>query len=195
MLNKITLQITNYIALNGNIKDQGDLDRINYSLQVILGDLLKTIILVCMFLSLGKIKYFLFSLLILSSMRTFLGGYHCKTFTTCFCFSLVFFLLTSFVGPMIPRLSNNIYYIISLINILILILYTPFPNIKRPIKTKKRRQNLKILSIFSLIFWTSLLCFKFKNTSYINCGFLSLMLQTYQKILFVKGDIHYEKTL
>ncbi|OOB76499.1 MULTISPECIES: accessory gene regulator ArgB-like protein [Clostridium] len=195
MLNKITLQITNYIKLNGNIKDQRDLDRINYSLQVILGDLLKIIILICMFLSLSRIKYFLFSLLILSSMRTFLGGYHCKTFTTCFCFSLVFFLITSFVGPMIPKLSNNIYYIISLINILIVVLYAPFPNIKRPIKTKKRRQNLKLLSIFSLIFWTSLLCFKVKNTSYINCGFLSLMLQTYQKILFVKGDIQHEKTL
>src|SRR3712207_425757 len=128
MLNKITLQIPNYIKLNGNIKDQRDLDRINYSLQVILGDLLKIIILICMFLSLSRIKYFLFSLLILSSMRTFLGGYHCKTFTTCFCFSLVFFLITSFVGPMIPKLSNNIYYIISLINILIVVLYAPFPN-------------------------------------------------------------------
>ncbi|WP_191980871.1 accessory gene regulator B family protein, partial [Clostridium haemolyticum] len=69
----------------------------------------------------------------------------------------------------------------------------PFPNIKRPIKTKKRRQNLKLLSIFSLIFWTSLLCFKVKNTSYINCGFLSLMLQTYQKFYLLKEIYNMKK--
>lgn len=195
MLNKLTLQITNYIKENSNIENDDDLDRINYSLQAILGDMLKFIILNAMFLSLGKIHYFLFSILILFSTRIFLGGYHCRTFMNCLFSSLIIFIITSLIGPIIPKLNNYVYYAISVISILITIAYAPFPNIKRPIKDKKRRRILKLISVFSIIIWTSLLCFQINYIGYLNCGFLTIVLEIIQVIPTMKGRIKYEKTL
>ncbi|KLU74752.1 accessory gene regulator ArgB-like protein [Clostridium botulinum] len=195
MLNKITLQITNYIRENSNIKNEDDLDRINYSLQAILGDLIKFIVLTIIFWGLGRLKYFLFSASILISLRIFMGGYHCRTFMRCLFTSLIIFLITSFIGPKIPILNQYTYYGLSIFSILITVIYAPFPNIKRPIKNKKRRQILKLISIFSLIVWISLLLFKLNTSSYLNCGFLTLLLQAIQIFIIpLKGGLFYEKT-
>lgn len=191
MLNKITTQITNHIKNNSNIKSIDDLEKINYSLQAILGDVFKFIILTLIFLVLGKVNYFLFSVLILFSTRFFIGGYHCKTLTNCLLTSLLIFIITSLLGTMLPKFPYPIYWIISLVSMMIVIIYAPFPNVKRPIKSKKRRQILKLLSIFSLILWLGILIFKIDNFQYLNCGFLTIILEVIQVIPTMKGvNIH-----
>lgn len=192
MINEVSSKITNYIENNSGIGDTNSLDRINYALQAILGDLFKFLILSTIFLILGKINFFLFSMIILFSSRIFIGGYHCKSITSCLLTSLILFLITSLIGPMLPRFYTSVYYTVLLLSFLIVIFNAPFPNIKRPIKCKKRRQTLKILSIFSLIFWTTILLFIIDDTTYLNCGFLTIILEVIQ-IFFLRKESQYAK--
>jgi len=183
MINKCALKITEYIKHNSDIRNSDDVDKINYALQVILGELFKIIILILVFFILARLIYFLFSIAILISIRVFVGGYHCKTTLRCLLSSTFFFIITSWIVPSFSNVNTLVYYGISILSILIVILYAPFPNFKRPIKTKKRRYNLKLISIFSVLIWICILLFKVDNASYLNCGFSTILLEVLQIFL------------
>lgn len=187
MIDALAMKVTNYIKINSDIKDEDKLAEINYALQSIFNEALKIITLVILFLILGTLNYFLFSLGILISIRTFAGGYHSSTTLRCLLFSMLFFLITSWLGPELPKLNIFISYLISILSIALVILNAPFPNKKRPIKNKKRRFTLKITSIFFTVFWTSILLFVIGDSSYLNCGFLTIVLQIIQIIYIKKG--------
>ncbi|MDF2504700.1 accessory gene regulator B family protein [Clostridium sp.] len=187
MINRCALKITEYIKHNSDINNSDDIDKINYALQVILGELIKIIILILVFSILGRLNYFLFSMTILISIRVFVGGYHCKTTLKCLLSSILLFLITSWIVPAFSNVNTLVYYGISILSILIVILYAPFPNVKRPIKIKKRRYNLKLISIFSILTWICILLFKINGTSYLNCGFSTIALEVIQ-IILLRGE-------
>ncbi|NFG25254.1 accessory regulator AgrB [Clostridium botulinum] len=182
MINKVALKITNYIQDNSNIKNINDLEKINYSLESIFNESFKIVVLIILFYILGKINYFLFSILILFSIRIFTGGFHCSTTMKCLLLSALLFLTTCLIGPILPKLNSIVYYIIALISIFIVLLRTPYPNKNRPIKNKKRKQILKIISTFFIMIWLSILLFYVKDITYLNCGFLTIVLQIIQLI-------------
>lgn len=182
MTNKLTYKITSYIEKNSDIKNTDDLEKINYSLQAIFNELFKTVVLLFLFLILGKVNYFLFSVMILFSIRIFSGGYHCNTTIKCLLCSTLLFLGTGLIAPILPKINIAIYYIAGLLSIFIVALKSPYPNKKRPIKNKKRRSTLKIISTFFTIFWVSILLFYIKDISYLNCGFITIILQVIQLI-------------
>ena len=153
MISSFTYKITNYIKDNSNIKNINDLEKINYSLQAIFGELFKAIILGTLFLILGKIDYFLLSMIILFSIRIFQGGYHFDTHIKMLIIFSITFLNYIFNGPIAPKLNNKIYYIVALLSIFITIFRTPYPNKKRPSLSKKRKWILKMISTFFTIFW------------------------------------------
>jgi accessory gene regulator B len=187
MINRCALKITKYIKHNSAIANSDDLDKINYALQVILGELFKMIILILVFFTLERLHYFLFSMIILISIRVFIGGYHCKTTLRCLLFSVLFFLITSWIVPSFSNVNILAYYGISILSILIVILYAPFPNVKRPIKTKKRIYNLKLISIFFVLTWICILLFKVNDINYLNCGFSTIVLEVIQ-IFLLRGE-------
>ncbi|WP_315080657.1 accessory gene regulator B family protein [uncultured Clostridium sp.] len=187
MINKVALKITDYIQKNGNITNIDDLEKINYSLQAIFNESFKIVILIILFSILGKINYFLFSILILFSIRIFAGGYHCNTNMKCLLFSILLFLITCLISPILPKINNLIYYIISLLSIFIVILKSPYPNKNRSIKNKKRKQIFKIISTFFTMLWSCILLFYIKDITYLNCGFLTIILQVIQLISIQKG--------
>lgn len=192
MTHNLSGKITMFISNNSNIRNADDLEKINYALETILNEILKGIILIILFIILGKLNYFLFSLLILISIRTFSGGFHSKTFLGCLLLTTLYFIITSFVALVLPRLDQSIYYLLSLINILIIIKRAPYPNPFRPIKNTKRRQRLRLLAIFFIILWTLILLFFIDSTAYLNCGVLTIFFQTIQ-LLIPRKERLYEK--
>lgn len=187
MIHEFTYKITSYIEKNSDIKSTDDLEKINYSLQAIFNELFKTAILLLLFLILGRVSYFLFSVMILFSIRIFSGGYHCNTTIKCLLCSTLLFLGTCLIAPILPKINISIYYIAGLLSIFIVALKSPYPNKKRPIRNKKRRSTLKIISTFFTIFWVCILLFYIKDTSYLNCGFITIILQVIQLIQMKKG--------
>jgi accessory gene regulator B len=125
MISILSNKITLYIKENSNIKADEDLEKITYALQAVIGETFKITVLICLFLTLGKINYLLFSMMILFTLRTFVGGYHCNTTLKCLFYSTMLFLITSLIGPMLPMFNILFYYTISVLSIIIVAIYAP----------------------------------------------------------------------
>lgn len=190
MLKSISTSITNYLYKNNNSLTQKDFLKIEYTLQVILGDLTKFIIMLLIFLCLKQLPLFLLSFIILNSTRPLNGGIHCKTFNSCLICSIIYFIVIILFSTLSPKLNAYFYIIFFIISFIITLVYAPCHNEKRPIINKK---GLKIFSLLSLIFWC-ILFFKLRNTQICNCIFLSLLIQIIQLIIInVKGVVSSEK--
>jgi accessory gene regulator B len=192
MISSLSSKMTLYIKENSNIKTDEDLEKIDYALQAVIGETFKISVFIILFLMLGKINHLLFSMIILFTLRTFVGGYHCSTTLKCLFYSTMFFLITSLIGPMLPMFNILFYYTISALSIIIVAIYAPFLNKQRPIKSKKRRWIIKLISIFVTIFWLSILLFHINSSTYLNCGFLTIILVIIQ-FLLTRKESNYEK--
>lgn len=190
MLKSMCYFLTEYLGANNKSLTKKDLLKIQYSLQVLLGDLTKSIILLLIFLYLKQIPLFLLSFVILNSTRPLMGGLHSKTFSSCLIVSIIYFLVIALFSTLSPKLNMYLYIIFFIIAFIITSAYAPCRNEKRPIKNKKM---LKILSLISLAFW-GILFFTLRNTQICNCIFLSLLLQIIQLIIVnLKGVVSNEK--
>ncbi|MCY6354453.1 accessory gene regulator ArgB-like protein [Clostridium sp. ZS2-4] len=187
MIIKLTNKVTNFIKQNSNIKNTDDLEKINYALQAILNEVFKIIIIITLFFFIGTLNYLLFSMVILFSIRIFSGGLHANTSLKCLIWSTLFFTITSVIGPLLPELNSLFYYILGLLNILIITVKSPYPNAKRSAKNKKRRCILKIIAIFSTIVWTIIILFYLNDKYYLNCGIITISLISIQ-LLYNKNN-------
>ncbi len=187
MLKSLSYKLTSYIENNSDIKNNDDLEKINYSLQAILNETFKILVLTILFLLLGKINCFFFSMIILFSIRIFSGGYHADTTIKCLLWTTLFFLITSLIAPILPKLNILIYNTISLLSVMIIYIRTPYPNSKRPVKSKKRRWYFKLVSTFFVTLWITILLFFTNDIGYLNCGFITILLQILQLTPIKKG--------
>jgi accessory gene regulator B len=188
MINKLAFKLTCYIKNNSKFNNPQESEQIQYAITTILNEVFKIIILLILFSVIGNLKYLLFSMMILLSIRLFSGGLHAKTLLGCLMWTILFFTLTSIIAPLLPKLSPYIYYILSLLNLAVIIIKSPYPNPKRPIKNKKRKQYLKILAISFSLFWTYILLFHLNNSTYLNCGIATILLQSLQ-LIYTKKEL------
>ena len=186
MIKSVSTFITECLRKNNNSLTEKDFIKIQYSLQVILGDLIKSIIIFLIFLFLKQLPLFFLIFIILNSTRPLMGGIHCKTFNSCLIFSISYFIVIMLFSTLSPKLNTCFYIIFFIISFIITLAYAPCRNEKRPIKNKK---ILKILSLISLTFWC-MLFFMLRNTQLCNCIFLSLLIQIIQLIIVnMKGVV------
>lgn len=173
--------IGNYIFSNCFVAES-DKEKIIYALKAILGESIKIIILILVFSIIHRFKFFVFSMSILLSIRTFAGGVHLKTFNECLLFSMVVFIITSLISPMIPKTYNEIYYVIAILDTLSVYFKSPCPSKKRPIKNFNRILSLKIISVIFTIIWFEVLFFYIDDVSLFNCGLATITIQSLQLI-------------
>lgn len=188
MINKLAFKLTCYIKNNSNFINNDEFEQIQYALATILNEVFKIIILILLFSIIGNFNCILFSMIILLSIRLFSGGLHAKTLLGCLIWTSLFFTLTTIIAPLLPKLSSSMYYLLSLLSLLVIIIKAPYPNSKRPIKKKKRMMYLKILAIFFSIFWTYILLFYITASTYLNCGIATILLQSLQ-LLYTKKEV------
>lgn len=190
MVKSLSSSITEYLGKNNSSLTKTDLLKINYALQVVLGDSTKLIILLLIFLYLKQLPVFFLSFAILTSTRPFGGGLHCKTFLSCLVVSIIYFISVMLFSTFFVKLSIYFYIVFFTISFIILIKYAPCPNEKRPIQNKER---LKVLSLISLTFWMIVFFIffvKFANIQICNCILACLFIQVFQLIIYnIKGVI------
>jgi len=186
MIKLLSNLISEYLGKNNSSLTEKDILKIQYTLQVILGDLTKFVIIFLIFLLLKEIPLFLLSFIILNSTRPLLGGIHCKTFNSCLIVSLMYFIIILLFSSLSIKLNINFYIIFFIISFIITAAYAPCKNEKRPIKNKA---TLKLLSLISLTFW-GILFFKLSNLQICNCIFVSILIQIVQVIIVtMKGGV------
>ena len=186
MIKRLSTIISQYLEENNSSLSKKDVLKIQYTLEVILGDLTKFIIIFLIFLLLKEIPLFLLSFIILNSTRPLLGGIHCKTYYACLICSLLYFIIVLLFTKLSPKLNINFYMVFFVISFIITLIFAPCRNEKRPIKNKA---TLKILSLISLTFW-GILFFKLSNLQVCNCIFVSILFQIIQVIIVnMKGVV------
>lgn len=186
MIKQLSTIISRYLEENNNSLSKKDILKIQYTLEVILGDLTKFIIIFSIFLLLKELPLFLLSFIILNSTRPLLGGFHCKTYYGCLICSLLYFIIVLLFAKLSPKLNINFYMVSFIISFITTLIFAPCLNEKRPVKNKA---TLKILSLISLTFW-SILFFKLPNLQVCNCIFVSILFQIVQLIIInTKGVV------
>ncbi|WP_026888626.1 accessory gene regulator B family protein [Clostridium beijerinckii] len=186
MIKLLSTFITKYLEENNSSLIKTDLLKIQYTLEVILGDLAKLIILLLIFWNLNEVPFFLLSLSILISTRPLSGGIHCKTFNGCLILSITYFLILLLFSKLSLKLNITFYMVFFIISFIVILAYAPCRNKKRPVTNKT---TLKILSLISLTFW-GMLFFELPNIHVCNCIFISLFFQIIQLIVInMKGVV------
>lgn len=125
-----------------------------YSLQVILGSLIKLFFIAIISFGLGIFKNAVTCIFVFSSIRLFSGGYHADTNFKCFLHTLVIIISVSFVS----RLLISFYILPINITIFIFILYltyrfAPSDTPNKPIISVIHRRNLKTKAMLLNIIW------------------------------------------
>jgi len=175
-------KITAYICRNSELKEN-DAEKIQYALTAIFNDLSKFIVLLILFSLIGKERYFIFSSIILLSIRGFSGGVHFDTTIKCFAFTALIFIITSIIAPFYFRTFYVVYYIVAALSLLIITIKSPSPSVNRPIRSEKRRQRLKVLATLFTAAWVVVLFYCVKDVELFNCGLSAIVLQAIQLLI------------
>lgn len=139
-------------------KEMPDVDEqraeiINYGLQLIIGEIPKMFLAICLAIVLGSVKLVLITLLFLIPYRGFTGGFHLKTHIGCFICTTIMYSLPSFLPKFFTINGNYQYLAIGLISIFaiwMISVYAPADTMNLPILTKKERKLKKNLSYITL---------------------------------------------
>lgn len=164
--------------------------KLRYSLELVIGDLSKYLILLCFFAILGRTTDYLYSSLALLMIRSFTGGLHFKTYMKCMIFTGFFFCISILLKTHIS-LNFTILSTLFIFSSFTIILFAPLCHKSRPDYPNQKRNQFKLLSIILLSFHFISYFFASKNPYLINSVWV-MSLQSFQ-ILIAKGVNIYEK--
>jgi Membrane protein putatively involved in post-translational modification of the autoinducing quorum-sensing peptide len=182
MIENLSRKITDKIVLDNEYTDE-DVEKIQYSLEAIIGEVSKMTFLIVFFLSLGRLKYFIFSSIILISIRIYSGGVHGKNNLECLIYSLIIFTFPCIIVIDIINWNIVIFKVLAVFSILIIAFFSPIPSVNRPIISRKRKLKFKILATFFCIAWIIIL-FNFSlGSNLFKCGISIIILQAAQLLL------------
>ena len=126
---------------------------ITYGLQLILGEIPKTLLLFAVSILLGFGWYMLFAYIAIMPYRTVSGGFHLHTHLGCIIGSSVFYYGTILISKFLSLDSLQKYILAGLsfvFGILMISMYAPADTENLPIISKKERKLKKILSYIIL---------------------------------------------
>lgn len=150
MIEKICNSLTNRIRLRMPEIDDERAEIINYGLQLIIGEIPKTLIMLFIAWILGVLELSIFTLLVILPYKTVSGGVHLKTHIGCIITTCLFYSGTAILSQNIVIEPTYLkYLIITLIwifSIIMISLYAPADTEEVPILRKKERKIKKILS-------------------------------------------------
>lgn len=183
--------VFNYFINNLNLAED-DQKKLLYSLNVIVGDLSKLVLLYLLFLAFNCQTDYLMALAVLSIIRVYTGGLHFKTYRGCLLFSLLFFsasiYLTNF--QLLPRPSM---IGIGTLGIGAIILLSPVTSKNRPNYSSAKRLQFRIMgsaaAALHLIGFMAT-----KNNPYFTIAIWVIFLQAIQ-LMIAKGVEHREKEI
>ncbi|WDV46627.1 accessory gene regulator B family protein [Clostridiaceae bacterium M8S5] len=188
-IKQISDKIASNIGRSSKLNSQDEIEQMSYALQVIMNEGLKLLFLSILFLTVGKLDLFLFSFVILSTLRIFAGGYHSNSFLGCLMFSLFFFSITMIGSIYLANYIISYHLYIFTITLLVIVIKSPIGSKYRPIKYGKRYLVLKILAVIATIFWYVILVLLKYNTKLFCMGIITIAMESIQ-LLLKRGNEH-----
>ena len=186
MIELVSEKLTNYISTNSDI-NASEIPKINFAIKSILSESSKFIIMFIIFFMLGTENYFLLSFIILSSIRIYSGGIHFYTYTSCLIFSFAILFINSYLTPLyIGVLDVYTYLFLSVLSLLII--YIKSPQVSKFRKKHKKYNNSKmilrskLISTLVTLFFLCISFLLFRNTLYMSCSIITILVQSIQLI-------------
>lgn len=181
MIEKMCNALTNRIRKEMPEIDDERAEVINYGLQLVLGEIPKTIILIIIACFLGVLKLTILALLLILPYRTVSGGVHLKTHIGCIIATTIMYTGNAFLSQYLIWNSDLIKYItvffIWAFSMVMIKKYAPADTQDVPILRKKERKIKQTLSfIFMTI--TLILGLVIKNNTISNLLVVGTLLQT-----------------
>ena len=177
LCNKLTLKIRTQMP---EIDDERA-EVINYGLQLMIGEIPKTLIILLIAYLLGVFKLSLLVLLIVTPYRAVSGGAHFTTHIACILATSLFYVGNALISQHLV-LNKSIQYILIATTFVFAVYaitrYAPADTVAVPILRKKERKIKKILSyiVMSIMLIVSLLI---NNTIISNILLIATFLQTF----------------
>jgi len=168
VIDDLSSRITNAIARNMENIDEEKAEVINYGLNILIYQVLLTVVIFVLALITGVFKYVFVSVIIYASIRIFAGGAHARTRIQCSVSSIFMFLLIPIVS-MYLQVDSLIPAIAAFgINLISMYIYAPADTLERPIISKQIRARQKVKSIVTvaLVFVVSLVVRRFDTVMY-----------------------------
>lgn len=181
MIEKMCNGLTNRIRKEMPEIDDERAEVINYGLQLVLGEIPKTIILIIIAWILGVLKQTILALLLILPYRTVSGGVHLKTHIGCIIATTIMYTGNAFLSQHLVWNSELIKYIIVFLiwafSMVMIKKYAPADTQDVPILRKKERKIKQILS-FIIMTITLVLGLVIKNNTISNLLIVGTLLQT-----------------
>lgn len=162
-MNTITRPIADWCRKNVGLSDI-EYMTVQYGIELTLNSILKILLILLIGLLFGVWRYFALILLVFSSTRTFAGGRHCNTHMGCFLSMLGICLCGMFFHSYIPVLPPIPRYILSVVILLVIIVFTPLNSLVNPIEEKYIVRK-RVGSLLMAIIWIVIMNY-FSRISY-----------------------------
>ncbi|MGE5632233.1 MAG: accessory gene regulator ArgB-like protein [Caulobacteraceae bacterium] len=172
-----------YKVYRMKILSHTSLREMRYGMEVLLNELAKVLILLALFEILDKLSYFLFSLLILVTIRCSSGGLHFHEKSSCLLFSTAFFFAAAYAQNYLPIGLLHYRYLLITLSIALIWAFSPVASANRPIKNRRKQLILKYTAVISTIFWSCILLFQIQNAGFMSCGITTITLQAFQLVV------------
>lgn len=188
MIEKICSKITKKIQNKMSDVDSERAEVINYGLQLIIGEIPKTIIIIGIAWLLGVLKLTLITILVIMPYRIFSGGVHLKTHLGCIIVTTLFYTGTAIISKSLIIEPMYIKYIlisvIWIFSIIMIKLYAPADTEEVPILRQKERKIKKILSYITMTLTLAIAVF-IKDSTISNILIFGTLFQTIMITRFV----------
>lgn len=204
MISKICSKIMRRIRAKMPEVDDERAEVIQYGLEILIGEVPKTFIIIFIAWILGVLEYTIISIFIILPYRAFSGGIHLKTHVGCVIGTTAFYCGNAYISKIvnfpnfITRLIFSVFVLIF--SFIMITLYAPADTENVPILRKSERKRKKICSYITAIAMT-IISFFIKNQIISNMIIIGMLLQslviskTAYRIFKVKlGYLEYIKT-
>ncbi|MBP3340031.1 MAG: accessory gene regulator B family protein [Lachnospiraceae bacterium] len=155
-----------------------EIELIKYFFKMMCCELSKFIFMGVFFIYIDLFLEYVVATIVLMSIRTMIGGLHCKTYAGCFCFTFAFFIASVVYLPMIP-VSKLLVLICLLVCIIISNYIGPITSVYRKTPTGIVIRNSKI-HVSTIVFAYCILVYIMPLNQYIEVGFWVIIAQTIQ---------------
>lgn len=180
MIDNICTVLTRKIRKKMPEIDDERAEIINYGLQLVIGEIPKTVAILLVAYILGVLKLTLLALLVILPYKTCSGGVHLKTHIGCFIATTTFYVGNALLSKNIiltESIKCGLIAVIWIFSIFMIKLYAPADTEEVPILRKKERRIKKILS-YIIMTINLLIALFLKNSIISNLLIFGTLIQT-----------------
>lgn len=169
--------------------EDDDIDVARYGLQAIFWEIEKNLYFFIIFLTLGYAIEWIFSLVVIGSVRFFAGGGHVKSVWGCFFLTLLSFIIPILLLPkLIPTILVSIV-LVGLFSILMLILMAPLiPENRKKLVDHSKNNQKKITAMTITVIWL-ILIYIFRQHTLASVTLWTIFLQNIQLFIVLLSEI------